>query len=183
VETFSPEPLRADVRGIFVVELIGGGKSTRCLIRKGALRFVAYSNVAGQAIRVLDEKNFPLPPGRVSAWIDGREYKAADTPRAGGVLSDEIIIPFSGSAGERTMILTLDEEGRTGAASGAASGAGGEAGASNWSFSSLHSFYMHSEGYAMDVTWHMDTQQLVRDNRKAKVVFRPRLFAESGGTR
>lgn len=41
--------------GTYIVELIGGGQSSRCLVRKGRLRHVEKTDAAGHAFLVLDE--------------------------------------------------------------------------------------------------------------------------------
>ena len=58
--------------GVFVVELIGNGKSSRALLRKGRLRFVERTSAAGHVFRVLDEDNRALPDATL--WLAGREY-------------------------------------------------------------------------------------------------------------
>ncbi|MCY1056787.1 hypothetical protein [Nannocystis sp. SCPEA4] len=81
--------------GTYVIELIGNGKSSRALIRKGALRHTVRVGLAGPTIRVLDESGRPLPDARL--WLAGREY----TPRDDGAIS----IPFSTAPSRATMLL------------------------------------------------------------------------------
>ncbi|MDC0718378.1 hypothetical protein [Nannocystis bainbridge] len=81
--------------GTYVIELIGGGKSSRALIRKGGLRHTVRVGVAGPTIRVLDDLGHPLPDARI--WLAGREY----APRDDG----SITIPFSTAPTRATMLL------------------------------------------------------------------------------
>ncbi|MGE0085880.1 MAG: hypothetical protein AB7S75_15845 [Desulfococcaceae bacterium] len=81
--------------GVFVLEFIGGGKSSRAVIRKGKLHFVSQITAAGHAFRVLDEKNEFCP--HASLWISGHEYKADED----GIIT----VPFSTSPGMQTVIL------------------------------------------------------------------------------
>ena len=46
--------------GVYVIDLIGGGKSSRALIRKGRLHPLVTTGTAGQVVRVVDETNKPV---------------------------------------------------------------------------------------------------------------------------
>ena len=83
LETFSfPEMNHS---GVFVVELIGNGKSSRALIRKGKLFFVESIGPAGHEFRIYDDMNQIRPDAVIK--FDGYEYK----PDNNGL----IIIPFT----------------------------------------------------------------------------------------
>jgi hypothetical protein len=82
-------------RGIYVVELIGGGRSSRALIRKGRLKFFERTSVAGHVFTVLDEANRKLDSA--SLWMAGVEYKADDEGR--------ITVPFSNSPARQPIVL------------------------------------------------------------------------------
>ncbi|WAS94229.1 hypothetical protein [Nannocystis punicea] len=81
--------------GTYVIELIGGGKSSRALVRKGGLRHTVRVGLAGPTIRVLDDLGRPLEDARI--WLAGREY----TPRDDGAIT----IPFSTAPSRATMLL------------------------------------------------------------------------------
>ena len=81
--------------GTYVVELIGNGRSSRAVIRKGALGHTARVGVAGPTLTVFDEAGRVLRDARV--WMGGREY----TPREDG----EISIPFSTQPARVPMLL------------------------------------------------------------------------------
>ncbi|HZE96631.1 MAG TPA: hypothetical protein VE981_06380 [Planctomycetota bacterium] len=81
--------------GVFVVEFIGGGISSRALIRKGRLRFVERIGSAGHVFTVLDGASRPLR--NASLWLGGREY-AADRDGA-------VTVPFSERPGRQTILL------------------------------------------------------------------------------
>ncbi len=81
--------------GTFVVELIGGGKSSRALVRKGGLRVVDRVAASGHALLVLDEEGRPLPDA--SAWLGDREYMAD----AGG----EVRLPFAAAARRTPLVV------------------------------------------------------------------------------
>jgi hypothetical protein len=71
--------------GVFVVEFIGNGKSSRALIRKGKLFFIESIGPAGHEFKVFNENNQNIPDAVIQ--FDGSEYK----PDNQGI----IIIPFS----------------------------------------------------------------------------------------
>ncbi|GIW95588.1 MAG: hypothetical protein KatS3mg110_3629 [Pirellulaceae bacterium] len=82
--------------GTYVVDIIGNGKSSRALIRKGRLRYVSRVTEAGHLVHVLDEENRPLPDA--SVWLGGKEYTANQ--------QGEIFLPFSTAPGRVPIILT-----------------------------------------------------------------------------
>ncbi|MFO0759250.1 MAG: hypothetical protein U0359_22350 [Byssovorax sp.] len=81
--------------GTYVVELIGNGRASRALIRKGSLRAVSRVGAAGVTVTVLDEQGRPLPDARL--WMGGQEL----SPREDGAIT----IPFSTQPGERPVLL------------------------------------------------------------------------------
>ncbi len=81
--------------GVYVVELIGNGKSSRAVIRKGDLRTVVRVGVAGPVIAVADERGRPLVDATL--WLGGREYAAR--PDGG------IVVPFSTRPGRVTGLV------------------------------------------------------------------------------
>lgn len=62
-----------DRPGTFVIELIGNGKSSRALIRKGSLRVIERRGAAGHVFVVLNEENEPLPDAEI--WFGGRVHR------------------------------------------------------------------------------------------------------------
>ncbi|QEL20900.1 hypothetical protein [Limnoglobus roseus] len=81
--------------GVYVVDFIGGGKSSRALVRKGRLRPVVTVGAAGEKVRVVDEANKPVADATV--WLGGTEY----TPDADGVVT----VPYSTAPGRRPVVL------------------------------------------------------------------------------
>ena len=78
--------------GIYVVDFVGSGKSSRALIQKGRLHHIQRITASGHLFHVLDEQNHPLLDATI--WMAGRTYRpnekgeilqqggAADSPRA-----------------------------------------------------------------------------------------------------
>ncbi|MCO6048097.1 hypothetical protein NG895_29700 [Aeoliella sp. ICT_H6.2] len=82
-------------RGVWMIELIGGGRSSRALVRKGGLHYLARQGVAGTVLSILDEQDNPAP--KASVWLAGREYKPDEQ---GG-----IVVPYSSDPGRHPIIL------------------------------------------------------------------------------
>ena len=89
-------------RGAWIVEIIGGGRSSRALIRRGGFSLLQSPGPGGDLIRVLDE-NARIVTNAV-AWLDGRRWEA--DPQDG-----RIQIPFTATPGRRPLVLS-DAEGR-----------------------------------------------------------------------
>ncbi len=107
--TYEDSPLRRMPRtfefpqlnkpGVYVIDFIGGGKSSRALVRKGRLRPLVVTGVAGQQITAVDEKNQPVKDFGV--WLGGKEYHAGGDGVA--------VVPFSSSPGRHPIVLIADE--------------------------------------------------------------------------
>lgn len=81
--------------GVYIVEIIGGGISSRALVRKGRLRFLERIGSAGHVFTVLDEERKPLEGA--SIWLGGREFRAGK--------DGAIDVPFSARPGRQTILL------------------------------------------------------------------------------
>lgn len=88
-------------RGAWVVELVGGGRSNRALIRVGQWQMITKAGAAGMMISVFDENRKPVPDA--VAWIEGRKF--THDPATG-----LLVVPFSTQPGEKALILS-DAEG------------------------------------------------------------------------
>lgn len=81
--------------GVYVIDFIGNGKSSRVLVRKGKLRYLVRSSTAGQVFTVLDEKNQKLP--KAALWLSGQLYSADKD----GVIT----VPYSNQPGRQAIVL------------------------------------------------------------------------------
>ncbi len=81
--------------GVYVLEFIGGGISSRALLRKGRLRFIDRVGSAGHVFSILDEERKPLKDA--SLWLGGREYTGDD--------AGEIRVPFSNNPCQQSILL------------------------------------------------------------------------------
>ena len=89
-------------RGAWIVEIIGGGRSSRALLRRGGFSLLQSNGPGGDLIQVLDE-NARIVTNAV-AWLDGRKWEA--DPKDG-----RIQIPFTATPGRRPIVLS-DADGR-----------------------------------------------------------------------
>lgn len=150
-------------RGVFVVDVVGAGLSSRALLRKGCLRGLLRTTAGGQALVVVDESGAPVDSDSVSLWLEGRLFTG----------KKEIFIPFSTTGGgAKTGVLTLG-----GSAEDAAEAKAAEGGrsSSNWPFSSLFKFQHSKEEYELSAAWFLDRECLTRGNREAKALLRTSL--------
>ena len=95
-KSFEFEQLKGN--GVFVIDFIGGGKSSRALIRRGRLSMVGKTTVAGQLFHVFDHNNQHVKDGEV--WIAGNRYEANQD----GV----IIVPFTNRPSNQVAIISAD---------------------------------------------------------------------------
>ena len=96
-ETFSFESI-ANLRGVWVIEFIGNGISSRALVRKGKLQYVSQSTPGGELVTVLTEANEKIVDSAV--WFGGKRYDADKNGR--------VLLPFS-TSGEVAVVLTDGE--------------------------------------------------------------------------
>ena len=89
-------PQLAGKRGVWMVDFIGNGKSSRALIRKGHLHYLTRPSSAGTALLILDESLKPLP--KATALVATQEFVADER--------GEILLPFSNKPGNQPVILT-----------------------------------------------------------------------------
>jgi hypothetical protein len=86
--------------GVYVVDFIGGGRSSRALVRKGRLRPLVTAGTAGLNVTVVDERNTPVPDavvwlgasttgatGAAGRWCRSRPSRAAGRSSSAGASS------------------------------------------------------------------------------------------------
>ena len=83
-------------RGVFVVDFIGNGHSSRVVIRKGRLWSRSRNIAEGQLLRVFNERNQPVKDAVV--WMGGTNYVSdAD---------GEVLLPYSTRPSRRPIVLS-----------------------------------------------------------------------------
>ncbi|MGR3319761.1 MAG: hypothetical protein ACUZ8O_14945 [Candidatus Anammoxibacter sp.] len=85
--------------GVYIVEFVGNGKSSRAVIQKGTIKYVENIGSAGHEFALFDEDNHIISNG--SIILSGHEYKADKDGR--------IIVPFTNKPGRQQIILVHDE--------------------------------------------------------------------------
>ena len=93
--TFTFDSLKGQ-RGAWVIEFIGNGMSSRALVQKGRLQYLAKTTGAGTFVTVLDENNDLAK--KPAVWFGGRKY----TPSDKGIIA----LPFSNQPGNQQIVLT-----------------------------------------------------------------------------
>ena len=94
-ETFKFPELKGK-RGAWIIEFIGGGRSSRALIRTGQYHTLQQTCPSGDLILVLDEKNQPVNDAVV--WFEGR--KLVRNEKLG-----RIVVPFTNQPGTKNLII------------------------------------------------------------------------------
>ena len=72
--------------GVYVVDFIGNGKSSRALIRKGRLQYLVNTVADGQQLTILDEEDQVVRDAKV--WLTGREFSADKDGHISGSVFD-----------------------------------------------------------------------------------------------
>ncbi|MEM9411058.1 MAG: hypothetical protein AAGA30_08090, partial [Planctomycetota bacterium] len=85
-------------QGVFVVDFIGGGQSSRALIRKGRLSMIGSSDVAGQVFYVVDQDKNLIE--NFSIRVAENQYESDE--------SGLVTLPFSAQPREKQAIITTD---------------------------------------------------------------------------
>ncbi len=82
--------------GVYVIDFIGNGKSSRAVIQKGRLHYLVRNSIAGHIFTILDEQNKKLTDA--SLWMAGHQYKADN--------EGAITVPYSTRPGTQAILLT-----------------------------------------------------------------------------
>lgn len=85
-------------RGVFVIEFIGNGMSSRALIRKGRFTCLERVSAAGHVFTVLDEDN--RKQADASIWLSGHEYKTGK--------DGTVAIPYTASPGSAQILISCE---------------------------------------------------------------------------
>ena len=95
-------PQLDDKVGLFVIEFISNGYSSRAVIKKGSLSLIYRSTEAGQVAYILDENKQICKSTNTAMWYKNQYFKA--DPEKGG----RIIIPYQKSQSSGKTILIHD---------------------------------------------------------------------------
>lgn len=90
-----------DRPGTYIIELIGNGRSSRALIKKGSLRHSVRIGAAGPVVTIMNERGEPQKD--VKIWIGGREL--SPPPSANNEALGSVTVPFSTRPGRIPILL------------------------------------------------------------------------------
>ena len=117
--------------GLFVIEFISNGYSSRAVIKKGSLSLIYKSTVAGQVAYILDENKEICKSEKTGMWYKNQYFKA--DPEKGG----RIVIPYEkNSSNDKTILI-------------------------NDGFAQLTEFRRMSESYSFDVAYIVQPESLL----------------------
>jgi hypothetical protein len=86
-----------DKPGVYVIDFIGNGRSSRALIRKGRLRHLVRTSPLGQTFTILNEKSEPVESATI--WLSGHEYSA---DKKTGLIH----VPFTATPGRQPIVIS-----------------------------------------------------------------------------
>lgn len=95
-QTFSFEELRGK-RGAWIIEFIGGGRSSRVLVRVGQWQVLQQPGPAGTVLTVLDEDGNLVKDA--VAWLDGRKYTRDEK-------QGRMVIPFTQQSRMKNLVVS-----------------------------------------------------------------------------
>ncbi|MCX6909544.1 MAG: hypothetical protein NTY01_16085, partial [Verrucomicrobia bacterium] len=95
-QTFKFHELKGK-RGAWIVEFIGGGRSSRVLVRVGRWQLLQQTGPGGDLLTVLDEQGELVKDAVV--WLDGRKFTRDEK-------LGRISVPFTQQPGTRQIIIT-----------------------------------------------------------------------------
>lgn len=148
-------------RGIFVVEIVGGGLVSRAVIRKGSLKALVQKTLAGHMVQILSESLEvckPRPaqgegqggaqlPAKTGLYIEKKFYEA----NALG----QIVVPFQSMTDKKSCILLHE------------------------GFASLDTIVLQREGQYYLSCAYMYNAQSFRVGQDASIIIRPQLLQNS----
>eukprot|EP01083_Nonionella_stella_P016822 46962_1 len=145
----------AGKRGVFIVDLIGRNISTRCVIRKGELRFVYEQTNGGYDVYVFDENYTQIMHPRIV--MDGVTYTVnkADAEEQ-KEKPGKIVLPYSDDTDKEQLIIIEDSKTGTGSAV-------------------LRSFKRQAKSYTLRGGFYIDRENLL-GKEQAKVLVRSNLY-------
>ncbi|HKI18360.1 MAG TPA: hypothetical protein VKA15_10790, partial [Isosphaeraceae bacterium] len=161
--------------GVYVIDLIGNGRSSRALVRKGRLYHLVQTTPAGQVFTILDEHHKQVKDATL--WLAGHEYKTGKE----GLIN----VPFSTNPGRQAIVITAPlagakaapakgEGAKPGAAKPAADKPVEGAAAPEHTYSSLDFFQHEAESYALTAGFYVDREALLK-RKTAELIIRPGL--------
>ncbi len=117
--------------GVYVIDFIGNGKSSRAVIRKGELHYLVKTSTAGHVFTAFDDQNRQL--NDFSIWMSGQNFTTDEQDSKDGSL----VVPFSTNPGRQPIVITAGD------------------------LSSLHYFKHEGENYDFDIAAYIDRESML----------------------
>lgn len=126
--------------GVFIIEMIGNGFSSRATIKKGALSLIHKSTIAGQVAYIVDENKQICSSEDTGIWYNDTFFKA-DTKHGG-----RILIPFEKYSSSGQAILVHE------------------------GFAHLETFSRLTEEYSFDAKFVLHPESLIMGNEASLLI-------------
>jgi hypothetical protein len=98
-------PELKDKLGLYVIELIGNGKSSRAIIKIGSLSLITHETAAGQICYILDSERKVCCDESTGIWMDNTYFKASIEKKG------RIVVPYHPSSSNRQVNAILMHKG------------------------------------------------------------------------
>jgi len=85
--------------GVYVIDFIGNGRSSRVVVRKGSLRHIVRDGATGQEFTIVDEENRKVRDARL--WMAGQEYAPTE--------DGQIVVPYSRQPKREAVVISRDD--------------------------------------------------------------------------
>jgi hypothetical protein len=100
IEELVFEDITNKEKGVFIVELVGGGLSSRALIKKGSLKLLTQEHAQGNKLYIIDEDKRICAGSKTGIYIDGKFHKVNE--------QGYVLLPFNESTVSSQTILCHD---------------------------------------------------------------------------
>jgi hypothetical protein len=100
LEHFNFEDITSKDKGVFIFEFVGGGLSSRALIRKGVLKLLVQEHFQGSKLYVIDEHKQICAGPRTGLFLDGKFHKVNE--------KGYVLLPFNESVVNSRATLCHD---------------------------------------------------------------------------
>ena len=127
---FDFEELR-DLAGLFIIEFLGNGKTSRVIIKKGSLTLIHRSTPAGHIAYIIDEDKKICKSERTGVWIEKKFY------RCNLEKNGQIFIPYGASRRDHKIIMIHND------------------------FAQLGEFTRKTEEYSFQAYFHLNSEQML----------------------
>ncbi len=87
---------RLSSAGVYVIDFIGSGLSSRVVVRKGMLRHLVKHTTAGHLFTVLDDKQRKVDDANI--WLAGHQYEPDE--------NGQILVPYTERGGHQPIVIT-----------------------------------------------------------------------------